>query len=290
MAKKKKEDAPAPGSPAWMATFSDLMNLLLCFFVLLFAMSSVDEGKAEALIKSLANTFSIFDAGGNFFGDGNMISNGSSQLSELDEYFNTMGQTADGSIDTNVNETDNGSESAPPNTTSKTPEELMYAQNKGESLQLYDEVTNLSEKYNLGDFVELGVDEAKFEYITIEIQGSLLFESGDATLMEEAKPIISRIGDILKQYIGYRVEVIGHTDSVPQVKAPYYNNDILSTWRALSVAEYLASTEGKNLGWENVYYVGRGDHEPVASNETEDGRAKNRRVEIRLYNQKNSEN
>ena len=289
MAKKKKEDAPAPGSPAWMATFSDLMNLLLCFFVLLFAMSSVDEGKAEALLKSLANTFSIFDAGGNFFGDGNMISNGSSQLTELDEYFNTMGQTADGNIDNNINDTENGSETAPqitPNP-SKTPEELMYAQNKGESLQLYDEVTNLSEKYSLGDFVELGIDEAKFEYITIEIKGSLLFESGEAELMEEAKQIISRIGDILKQYIGYRVEVIGHTDTIPQVKAPYYNNDMLSALRAHSVAEYLASTEGKNLGWDNVSFIGRGEHEPVASNETDDGRAKNRRVEIRLYNQKN---
>ena len=61
MAKKKKEDAPAPGSPAWMATFSDLMNLLLCFFVLLFSMSSVDQGKAEALVQSLANTFSRFE-------------------------------------------------------------------------------------------------------------------------------------------------------------------------------------------------------------------------------------
>ena len=203
MAKKKKEDAPAPGSPAWMATFSDLMNLLLCFFVLLFAMSSVDEGKAEALMKSLANTFSIFDGGGNFFGDGSMISNGSSQLSELDEYFETMGKTAEGTIDNNINDTENGEESIPNATPepTKTPTELMYEQNKGESLQLYDEVTNLSEKYNLGDFVELGVDEAKFEYITIEIQGSLLFESGEAELMEEAKPIISRIGDILKQYI-----------------------------------------------------------------------------------------
>lgn len=288
MAKKKKEDTPAPGSPAWMATFSDLMNLLLCFFVLLFAMSSIDEGKAQALMESLANTFSIFEGGGNFFGDGNMISNGSSQLTELDEYFNTMGQTDDGNIDNDISESNNGEHSIPTITPdpTKTPEESVYEKNKGQSLVIYDEIANLSEKYNIDDFVELGVDEAKFEYITIEIQGSLLFESGDAKLMEDAKPIISRIGDILKQYIGYRVEVIGHTDTVPQVKAPYYNNDILSTWRALSVAEYLASTEGKNLGWENVYYAGRGDHEPVASNETEEGRAKNRRVEIRLYNQK----
>ena len=61
MAKKKKEDAPAPGSPAWMATFSDLMNLLLCFFVLLFAMSSVDEGKAEALVNSIHKIMESLD-------------------------------------------------------------------------------------------------------------------------------------------------------------------------------------------------------------------------------------
>ncbi|MDE6319514.1 MAG: chemotaxis protein, partial [Lachnospiraceae bacterium] len=51
MAKKKQEDPPK-GSPAWMATFSDLMNLLLCFFVLLFAMSNVDEAKQEAIVAS----------------------------------------------------------------------------------------------------------------------------------------------------------------------------------------------------------------------------------------------
>ena len=44
---KKKEEQGAPGSPAWMATFSDLMNLLLCFFVLLFSMSTVDAQKFE---------------------------------------------------------------------------------------------------------------------------------------------------------------------------------------------------------------------------------------------------
>ena len=53
MAKKKQEDPPA-GSPAWMATFSDLMNLLLCFFVLLFSMSSVDEKKWEEVAASFS--------------------------------------------------------------------------------------------------------------------------------------------------------------------------------------------------------------------------------------------
>ena len=95
MAKKKKEEAPAPGAPAWMATFSDLMNLLLCFFVLLFSMSSVDTAKFNEMAQSFASTFSIFEAGGAFFGDGNLVANGATQLNNLDEHKNTMGEKSD---------------------------------------------------------------------------------------------------------------------------------------------------------------------------------------------------
>ena len=298
MAKKKKEDVPAPGSPAWMATFSDLMNLLLCFFVLLFSMSSVDQGKAEALIQSLAQTFSIFEGGGSSFGEGNMISNGADQLTELDEYFNTMGQTDDGDISQNVNENENGGDSnentgAVPSITpsvtpspTMTPDQAVLKDNRDQSELLYGEVQDLLNKVNLGDYVDIGIDAEQYHYITIEIKGHFLFASGEAELMDDAKPIISKIGDILKQYNGYKVEVIGHTDSVPQTKAPYYNNYILSTWRALSVAEYLV--EIKNLSWDNVFYEGRADLEKIASDDTEEGRRQNRRVEIRLYNKKNS--
>jgi chemotaxis protein MotB len=299
LARKKKEDAPAPGSPAWMATFSDLMNLLLCFFVLLFSMSSVDQGKAEALIQSLAQTFSIFDGGGSSFGEGNMISNGADQLTELDEYFNTMGQTSDGQIDQNVNKEDpdgeqsdkdkfpvpSGAPTATPVPT-LTPDQIILGENKEQTETIYGEVADLLNKVSLGDYVDLGIDAEQYHYITIEIKGHLLFDKGDAALMEDAKPIISKIGDVLKQYSGFRVEIIGHTDNVPQTKAPYYNNPVLSYWRAMSVAEYLIDV--KNLNREDVEYTGRGESEPVASNETEEGRNQNRRVEIRLYNKKNS--
>lgn len=295
MARKKKEEASSSGSPAWMATFSDLMNLLLCFFVLLFSMSSVDQGKAEALIESLAQTFSIFEGGGASFGNGNMISNGADQLSNLDDYFNTMGQTDDGDIDQNVNENENGGDStdhtgAVPSvipTPSMTPEEIIEEKNKEESSLLYGEVMDKINRVNLGDYIDIGIDSEAYHYITIEIKGHLLFESGDAALVEEAKPIISKIGDVLKQYNGYRIEVIGHTDIVPQTKAPYYNNDVLSFWRARSVALYLIET--CNIAEADISFTGKGEREPIASNDTEEGRKQNRRVEIRLYN-KNSSN
>ena len=92
---KRKEDAPPAGSPAWMSTFSDLMNLLLCFFVMLFSMSTIQEDKLAALVASMNNTFSIFDAGATAIGEGILISNGVSQLNELDQYINSTGKTAD---------------------------------------------------------------------------------------------------------------------------------------------------------------------------------------------------
>ena len=299
MAKKKKEDAPAPGAPAWMASFADLMNLLLCFFVLLFAMSSVDAGKAEALIQSLHSTFSIFDGGGSSFGEGNMISNGADQLTELDEYFNTMGQTSDGQMDQNINTDDPNGEQAdkdkfplpstaptetPVPSPTLTPDQIILGENREQTENIYGEVMDLLNKVSLGDYVDLGIDATQYHYITIEIKGHLLFASGDAELMPDAKPIVSKIGDVLKQYNGYRIEVIGHTDNVPQTKAPYYNNPVLSYWRAMSVAEYLMDV--KNI--KDVDYPGKGETEPIASNDTEEGRRQNRRVEIRLYNKKNS--
>ena len=101
---KKKEEAPPPGSPAWMATFSDLMNLLLCFFVLLFSMSSVDAAKYEEVVNSFAETFSVFEKGGSSIGDGVMVSNGVSQLSELSQYSTTMGHSEEGKEENTENE------------------------------------------------------------------------------------------------------------------------------------------------------------------------------------------
>ena len=76
---RRKEDPPK-GSPAWMNTFADLMNLLLCFFVMLFSMSSVNEEKFEKVIASFQSTFSILPGGGASIGEGELISSGISQL------------------------------------------------------------------------------------------------------------------------------------------------------------------------------------------------------------------
>ena len=93
MPKKRPEDPPK-GSPAWMATFSDLMNLLLCFFVLLFSMSTVDADKFQQVIASLQSSVSILPAGGTSIGEGEMISAGVRQLEFMDSYYNEIANSA----------------------------------------------------------------------------------------------------------------------------------------------------------------------------------------------------
>ena len=91
MAKRRAQEQPA-GSPAWMSTFSDLMNLLLCFFVLLFSMSTVDAEKFEKVAASLNASFSIFSAGGSALTDeGILVGSGATQLNDLSSYYNNMG-------------------------------------------------------------------------------------------------------------------------------------------------------------------------------------------------------
>ena len=71
---KRKEQPPEEGSPAWMATFSDLMNLLLCFFVLLFASSTMDEGKIQKIAASFDNiSFNVLDSNSVSLIDGGMM-------------------------------------------------------------------------------------------------------------------------------------------------------------------------------------------------------------------------
>jgi len=267
MAKKKQEDPPK-GSPAWMATFSDLMNLLLCFFVLLFAMSSVDEAKQDAIIASLNQAFSVFDGGAQAIGDGRLISNGVSQLNELDDFINSTGKLDEGqTIDEDM---------AKDATEAK--ETLEEAQME-ESEELAEKIQEAVDEKNMADEVEV---QFTAQFVQLTLKGSLLFDSGSTLLKDEAKPVLDQVGLILERYGQGTIEIEGHTDNVPMSGAKYSNNNELSSGRALSVFDYILSIT--NLNPANIKHAGRGEYLPVADNATPEGRAKNRRVEIKIYN------
>ena len=96
----KKPEEIKPGLPAWQGTFGDLMNLLLCFFVLLFSMASMDAAKFEEVAASFSSAFSIFSGGEMSIGKGALIGDGVSQLTELSSYVTSMGIAQSGADST----------------------------------------------------------------------------------------------------------------------------------------------------------------------------------------------
>ena len=114
------------------------------------------------------------------------------------------------------------------------------------------------------------------------MSGAILFDSGKADFRSEASPILNKIGTILANFDDHIIKIEGHTDNVPMSSGRYESNMWLSTARATRVFEYL--TEEKGLSPKTLEASGRGEYEPIASNQTAEGRAKNRRVEIKIYN------
>ncbi len=262
---KRKEDPPKGGA-AWLGTFADLMNLLLCFFVLLFSMSTIDAQKFELIAASFSESFSIFSAGGSSIGEGLLVSNGVSQLSNLDVYMSSMGKAAESEeeMDETAEFEDKVSEV----------EAEMLAQNE----ELAELVEEAVAEQNLDGDVDVDFTS---QYVSLTLNGAILFDSGSATVKENSLPVLEKIGVILQKYADSVVEIEGHTDNVPIHTARFKDNNELSSARALSVFEYFVGNT--TLEPAMLKHSGRGEYVPVADNSTPEGRAKNRRVEIKIY-------
>lgn len=269
---KRKEDTPPAGSPAWMATFSDLMNLLLCFFVMLFAMSSIEEAKLQEFVAAMNNTFSVFDGGASAIGDGFLISNGVSQLNELDQYINSTGKTADSETD--------GEDFQDYEMSPEAMEEILQDKMLEENEERVEEIEEALTESDIADEVEVSFTA---QYVKLTMNGGLLFDSGSAELKDDAKLIIDKVGLILERYGNAgTIEIEGHTDNVPMKSAQYPSNEELSSARALSVFYYLM--DSTTLNPLNLKHAGMGERVPIADNSTPEGRSRNRRVEILIYN------
>lgn len=267
---KRKEELPPPGSPAWMATFGDLMNLLLCFYVLLFSMSTIDADKLKAIAESFSQTFSVFNGGATAIGDGMLVSNGVSQLNELDEFINSTGKTAD-------KEGDEFEDSDAENNFAEALKQ-MEAEQLAASEQLAEKIEESVTENNLEGMIDIDFTS---QYVELTLKGAILFDSGRADIRADAEPILDKVGVMLVRYANNVIEIEGHTDNVPFNGGRYADNSELSCARALSVFNYFLETT--NLDPAMVKYAGRGEYVPIADNSTEEGRARNRRVVIRIY-------
>lgn len=297
MAKKKQEEVKQ-GLAEWMGTFSDMMTLLMCFFVMLFSMSSIDAAKFEEAAQSFQQTISIFQKGAKAIGDGILVSNGVSQLNQLDEFFNTTGKTAaSDSDDIEFEENAQGIQleerlGLTEEELKAMLEELDMTEEELKKLLSNMEEEKMKQSEELAERIEESIAESMMQdkidvefnanCVILSLSGAFLFDSGQASLKREAIPVLDKIGVILTKYADHTVEIEGHTDSVPLNGGRYENNDVLSSYRALAVFNYLKDNAALDPGV--MKHTGRGEYIPVADNATPEGRAKNRRVEIKIYN------
>jgi len=118
--------------------------------------------------------------------------------------------------------------------------------------------------------------------LSVDLAEKIFFDSGKATLKKEGKEVLKKVGDALKGYENKIIRVVGHTDNVPLAKslqATFPTNWDLSVARATNVVRYLQEV---GIPPERMVPSGRAEYDPVAPNDTPEGRQKNRRIEIML--------
>jgi chemotaxis protein MotB len=155
-------------------------------------------------------------------------------------------------------------------------EEEMLSQTKGD-LDKYLEENGLSSSVE-SEITERG--------LVVRLKNSILFDSGKAEIKDDAMKDIIKIGEILSKSDNY-IRVEGHTDNIPIHNQQYKSNWDLSAARATNVVELLIEKAG--IKPQTISAVGYGEYRPIADNQTENGRSKNRRVEIVIVNSKFNE-
>ncbi|WP_010651212.1 flagellar motor protein MotS [Oceanobacillus massiliensis] len=252
MRRKKKE-----GAPKWMVTYSDMVTLVLVFFILLFSMSQIDLTKFDTISESFRNRM-IFDF--------------SSSAVPLDNSADNLDQDEKDEMEP---DSDTPTEEVSDTVSSSTEDDSLN--------KLVNNVESYMDEYDLNNVVSANRTERG---VVLVLQESILFDSGEADILVEGQPFLDRIGTLLTD-IPNNVKVEGHTDSRPISNYRYPSNWELSGARASSVVRYLI--EENNLDVSRFSTVGYADTKPLVPNTSEENWSQNRRVEIVILEKGNEE-
>jgi chemotaxis protein MotB len=248
------------GVPAWVMTFADLMTLLMCFFVLLLAFSEMDAAKFKQLSGSMKNAFGVQAEI-----EVRTIPKGTSVVAQ--EFSpgrpdpTALPQVRQFTIDSNKNTLDALEREA---------REIEEARKHAERLRLA-----LKEELKKGD-VSIQTEGMK---VIIHIMENASFDSGLADLRPAFLPALQKIADLIDNNSG-EITISGHTDNVPIANERFRSNWDLSTSRAVSVAHQLLKVS--EVTPNNITVTGHADTRPRAPNDSDENRAKNRRVDIAI--------
>ena len=228
--KRKKKQEGGQGTPAYMMTWSDICTLLLCFFVLLLSMSTIDPAKFNSAASSFQNAFS------------GVLESFPSVLITKDVFVPKMGGDQ---------------------------------QNKRMSIEAAKQIRKKIEEQNLEDAIKVQVTESG---IAIKIADPVGFDVGRADIKPSLYATLSDIANVINAAPTSNIRVEGHTDNVPINTPQFPSNWELSAARALNVVRFMS--QRGNINPARLSAIGYGEHRPLVSNATAEGRRSNRRIEI----------
>lgn len=271
---------PPRGLPAYLATFADLMALLMCFFVLLLAFSEMDVQKYKQVAGSMRDAFGVQqEVKADDIPKGTSIiaqefSPGRPEPTPLNEVRQTATDTMPPTLDVlcEVGESEAREDQQSQSTADAMDKimERLIAMTQADAVEV---ASALKQEITRG---ELEV-ETRNRHIVVRVKEQGSFPSGSATLRASFVPIMDKIREVIQQVNGeYSVE--GHTDDVPISTARFRSNWELSSARAVSVAHELM--RGGAIDPSQFVVKGFGETRPMSSNDTEANRGRNRRVEI----------
>ncbi|GAB3320831.1 flagellar motor protein MotB [Haliea atlantica] len=269
------EEEVKPGAPPWMATFADLMSLLMTFFVLLLSFSEMDVEKYKQIAGSMKMAFGVQDEikledipkGTSIIAQ--EFSPGKPQPTNLD----TVRQVTTDPTRPSLEVGTPGGQGA----TQKSTREALKAELR-ELLARTQEDARMLEQILQNEVSNGKVDiEIEGRSITVRIRENGSFPSGSSVLDPAFLPTLAKLREALRDIPG-KISVEGHTDNVPISGGQFSSNWDLSASRALSVMHELIQEGG--LDEERLMVVGYADTRPFTSNESPEGRALNRRVEL----------
>ena len=270
------------GLPPWLATFADLMSLLMCFFVLLLSFSEMDVLKFKRLAGSMESAFGVQQK---FRADdppkGTSIiaqefSPGTPRPTPLNEIWQKTTDESRSSLDVACQ--DMGSS----NTGESGDAEQMVVVDKIQDLVGETEQDAIELATALAKEIAAGVLEIETagRRIILRIKENGSFGSGSAEISQDFKPVLKIIRQQLRDMDG-RIIVEGHTDDDPIATALFRSNWALSSARAVSVAHGLF--EDPELDQDRFTITGFAETKPLVSNTTAAGKARNRRVEVVVH-------
>jgi chemotaxis protein MotB len=274
MVRRRREDIHV-NHERWLISYADFITLLFAFFVVMYSISQVNDSKYRVLSETFIDAF-------------NRPVDAQTSKDPADEASPSRTQIAPIELDNAARDKSQLEEQVPLIV------DIEPALDRGDDavdetrslITTSDELTQISdlvsEKFSalIGErLIQVTSNEL---WLQIELKDSIIFSSGSADTSEQSRKIFDEIASILADYSN-PVQVEGFTDNVPINSVRYPTNWELSTARASAIVKHLAA---KGVAPERLAAVGYGEYQPVASNDSEQGRAQNRRVTIMIAKRK----